>query len=120
MKRLALLGVLVGASLAAASIAPRQTEFRPYAGLNTPADATTAAAGGLGVAATDEVKARTRMLYEGGGPCGSPRPSDDYPPRSAAGGGADETNIWLPVGLGVTAVASIALVGFVLLRRSRV
>jgi hypothetical protein len=124
MKRLAFtlatVSMLLGASVAMASVEGKRIEHRPYADLNTPPEATTAAAGGLGVAATGEVKSRVRYEYTGGAPCGSPRRPDEKrtggnSSNAESDGGGNE--IWLLVGVGVGAVAVLGLVGFLFLRR---
>ena len=121
MKSLALVGLLAGASLAVGAIAPQRLELRPYASVNARPEATTAATGGLGVVAVERVKSTVVVQYTGGAPCGPMPRYDDRPaPASSANATvADSTGIWLPVGVGVGSVATLGLVGFLLLRRSR-
>jgi hypothetical protein len=119
MKRLAFAlaacALLVGDSAAPASQAPQRTETRPYADLHAPPEATTTAAGGLGVVATDRIKAKVVIEYSGGGPCGPLGPDEDTRRTGSAEGGNE---VWLLVGVSVGAVAVLGLVGFLLLRRS--
>ena len=116
MKRFALtlaaIGLLSGLSDTAAVEIVRR-EVRTYADLNTPPEATTAAAGGLGVAAADEVKSRVRVEYSGGRPCG-PMPGLDDGPSGSEGG------MWLPVAVGAGGVAVLGFVVVLLKRRQKV
>ncbi|HVL12323.1 MAG TPA: hypothetical protein VM529_07145 [Gemmata sp.] len=119
MKSLALVGLLAGASLAVGAVAPQRLELRPYASVNAPPEATTAATGGLGVVAVERVKSTVVVQYTGGAPCGPMPRYDDRPAPASSATAADSTGIWLPVGVGVGSVATLGLVGFLLLRRSR-
>jgi hypothetical protein len=125
MKRLAFtlaaIGLLSGASVAPASVAPQRIEHRPYAHLNTPPEATTAATGGPGVVLAEQVKSTVRVEFTGGAPCGPMPGYDDNPfGTGGPGGPANPVGVWVAAGVGVVAVAGIAVVGFVLLRRSKV
>jgi hypothetical protein len=118
---LAFVALSLGALIAPAAQAPRRIEMRPYEYLNVPAEATTAAVGGLGVVLTNQVKSTVVVQYTGGGPCG---PNYDSgmtgSGRSGSGSESGGTDLWLPIGVGVTAVAGLGVMGFWLLRRSRV
>jgi hypothetical protein len=96
--------------------------MRPYAYLNVPPEATTAAVGGLGVVLTDQVKSTVVMQYTEGGPCGPNYDSSSMTNSVRSGSGSEPggAGLWLPIGVGVTAVAGLGVMGFWLLRRSRV
>jgi hypothetical protein len=111
------IGLLITATIASASQAPQRIETRPYEHLVIPIEATTAAVGGPAVILTDKVKSTVVVEFTGGAPCGPLGP--DFA-RADSQGESGGMGIWLPVGIGTAAVAGIALVGYLLLRQSRV
>jgi hypothetical protein len=127
---LGLSALILGASDATAEQPPQQIPTRPYESLHTPPEAVTSAAGGPAVVLTDKVKSTVVIQTIRGGPCGGGTPYDsgmsnfvrsesrDSQPASESGSGG--IGLWLPIGSGVAAVAGISLIGFWLLRRSRV
>jgi hypothetical protein len=117
---LAFVAVLLGASLASASSDGQQIPTRPYASLYTPPEAVSAAVGGPGMVLADAAKATVVYEYTGGGPCGPNYDSSGMRDPVSSGSESGGIGIWLPVGIASAAVAGLGLVGFWLLRRSRV
>jgi hypothetical protein len=124
---LGLFALLTAAQNNPAAQPPIEVPERPYANLHAPPEAVSGVAGGPGIVLTDAVKSTVVMKRFPGGPCGGGTPYDSgmtNPLRSESQGQpASESGgigLWLPVGSAVAGVAGLSLIGFWLLRRSRV
>jgi hypothetical protein len=125
---LGLFAVLACAQNGPASLPPQKVLAQPT--IYIPPEAAVSAAGGPAVVLAEKAKPVEYEMIPGG-PCGGGVPYDSgmtnpvrseprgTQPASTSGSEPGGIGLWLPIGSGVAAVAGIGLIGFWLLRRSR-